>query len=231
MNIDLAQVFGELGLPFLSLLALLGLALVFSAYVKLITVFSILRLGLGGSALPSLFVTGAISLSLTLFIMYPVLQRSAQAAYGVLREAGTTRTEEVRFRAIGAAAGEWRGFLKRQADDKLVGRFAEIAHRIDTGQETAKKAGAPVVVDPALADSWRVLAPAFMVSQLKQAFSVGLSIILPFLLVDIIVVTILGALGLERLEPGYVGLPAKLLLFVLADGWTLVTTNLVLSYQ
>ena len=236
MNVDLSQVFAELGLPFLSLLLLLCVALLFSAYLKVMTVLGIVRLGLGGTTLPSIFVTGAIALSLTLFVMFPVLQRSAQSASVVLKQSDGTKTEEIRYRAIDAASTEWLGFLKKHADEKLVTRFSEIAVKLDAGKLDAGKSGSAVsgteaVKAPGSGEGWRILAPAFVITQMKEAFSIGLSILLPFLLIDLIVVTVLGAMGLERMEPGYVALPAKLLLFTLVDGWTLITTNLVLTYQ
>ena len=241
MNVDLSQVFAELGLPFLSLLLLLCVALLFSAYLKVMTVLGIVRLGLGGTTLPSIFVTGAIALSLTLFVMFPVLQRSAQSASVVLKQSDGTKTEEIRYRAIDAASTEWLGFLKKHADEKLVTRFSEIAVKLDAGKLDAGKldagksgsavSGTEAVKAPGSGEGWRILAPAFVITQMKEAFSIGLSILLPFLLIDLIVVTVLGAMGLERMEPGYVALPAKLLLFTLVDGWTLITTNLVLTYQ
>ena len=236
MNVDLSQVFAELGLPFLSLLLLLCVALLFSAYLKVMTVLGIVRLGLGGTTLSSIFVTGAIALSLTLFVMFPVLQRSAQSASVVLKQSDGTKTEEIRYRAIDATSTEWLGFLKKHADEKLVTRFSEIAVKLDAGKLDAGKSGSAVsgteaVKAPGSGEGWRILAPAFVITQMKEAFSIGLSILLPFLLIDLIVVTVLGAMGLERMEPGYVALPAKLLLFTLVDGWTLITTNLVLTYQ
>lgn len=230
VGVDLSQAFADLGLPFLSLIILLGIALIFSCYVKVVTVLGILRLGLGGNTLPSFFVTGGLALSLTLFVMYPVLQRSAQSASTVLAQGSGAKTDELRYKALGAASTEWLTFLKAHAEEKVVAKFVEIAGKIDAGKEATGANAASEVSSPGK-DSWRILAPAFLVSQMKEAFSVGLSIILPFLLIDLIVVTLLGALGYERMEPGYVAIPAKLLLFVLLDGWTLITTNLVLTYH
>lgn len=228
MNTDISQVFAELGLPFFSLLLLLSLALLFSAYLKVATVLGIIRVGLGGNALPSMVVSGAVSLSLTLFVMYPVLQRSAQSADAVLSQYDGQKSEEVRYKALGAASVEWLSFLKKHADEKLVLRFSEIASTLDASKASPSQ---PSVSKNQGGESWRILAPAFVVSQMKEAFSLGLRVLLPFLLIDLLVVTILGAMGLERLEPGYVALPAKLLLFTLVDGWSLLSTSLALSFQ
>ena len=105
------------------------------------------------------------------------------------------------------------------------------AGKLDAGKSGSAVSGTEAVKAPGSGEGWRILAPAFVITQMKEAFSIGLSILLPFLLIDLIVVTVLGAMGLERMEPGYVALPAKLLLFTLVDGWTLITTNLVLTYQ
>ena len=79
-------------------------------------------------------------------------------------------------------------------------------------------------------DSWQVLAPAFLISELKRAFKTGLTLFLPFLVIELVVANILVAVGLTRLAPEYVALPFKILLFVVLDGWALITTNLVSTY-
>ena len=79
-------------------------------------------------------------------------------------------------------------------------------------------------------DGWRVLAPAFIVSELKDAFTTGLTIFLPFLLIDLLVATILVGVGYTEISPIVIALPLKLLLFTLVDGWSVITSNLIATY-
>ena len=208
-----------LGFSAIGLLMLVALALVFSSYVKIITVLGILRVGLGVHSIPSALVTGGLAIALTFFVMYPTLQRGAQSMEVARTKAGPVA-------ALDAAADEWKKFVKRHTHEEELKRFVEIAIKIDsdTGSEVRGDASSEY------ANSWRTLAPAFLVSELKEAFATGLSLFLPFLVIDLLVSNILVAVGLDRVSPIVVALPFKLLLFVLLDGWTLITTNLVATY-
>src|SRR5690606_23380959 len=114
----------------------------------------------------------------------------------------------------------WKGFLQKNSHESEVARFLDLARQMPADDGTASLQSG----------SWRVLAPAFLVSELKEAFATGFSLFLPFLVIELVVAHLLVAVGLERLSPGVVSLPFKLLVFVLVDGWTLITTGLVTSY-
>ena len=138
----------------------------------------------------------------------------------VAAKSSASLTDADRAIALNAALAEWKPFLQRFAEKKDVERFVEVAKKID-GKESASTLG----------DSWRILVPAFVVSELKRAFVTGVNVFLPFLVIDLVVMAVLVAVGFERLEPQFVAIPFKIVAFVLVDGWTIVTSNLVSTYS
>ena len=80
-------------------------------------------------------------------------------------------------------------------------------------------------------EDWTIIIPAFVISELKEAFQIGFILFVPFLVVDMVVANILMALGMQMLSPTTISLPFKVLLFVLVDGWYLITKGLVIGYQ
>lgn len=228
---DAASFFANLGFSAFTVVLLLFFVLVLSAYVKIVTVLGIVRVGFGTDGLPSAFVTGGFAIVLAFFVMYPTLIRSS-TAMDQIRMSQPKLTDQLRAAAFNAGLDKWKEFLRLHAHQAEVERFSEIAQDIDRkhlvqgGQQVPK----PRVLKGYSADSWRILAPAFLVSELKEAFATGLSLFLPFLVIELLVANVLAAVGLERMNPSLVSFPFKLLLFVMADGWTLITTNLVATY-
>ena len=219
---DGISVFGQLGFSALSLGLLLLMALLLSSYVKIATVLGMVRLGFGFSSLPSAFITGGLAISLSFFVMYPTLQRSTAAMDRTIATKNAAAiTDADRAAALNAGIAEWKPFLQQFAEKKDVTRFAEVAAKLD-GKDAANAAS--------LADSWRILIPAFVVSELKRAFVTGMNVFLPFLVIDIVVMALLAAVGFEKLEPQFVSIPFKVAAFVLVDGWTIITSNLVSTY-
>jgi len=227
---DILSVWMGFGFSSLAFLVIVLLALVLSSYVKIATVLAILRAGLGFNSLPSVLVTGGLAVSLAFFSMYPTMRSAARAMEGV-RSSGTA-SEAERVRGFQAAAEEWKHFVVKHAHAEERARFAEVALRINT---PAPAAGAPPAASSPeekerLSSTWQVLAPSFVVSQLKEAFKVGLTVILPLFVIDLLVAHILVALGLTQLSPILIALPFKLVLFVAVGGWSLITSNLVATY-
>jgi len=225
------------------LLLAIFLFLTLGCYVKIVTVLSVLRVGLGFGSLPSWFVTSSLALMLSLFVMFPTLQTSLQSFDHIVKEGGGD--EQARVRALEGGLEKWKAFLLLHAHQDERDRFAKVAEELDhrnalkvrgsaeNAQEAsvdANKKPIPISSIPVSSESWRVLAPAFLVSELKEAFATGLSLFLPFLVVELVVANLLLAVGYSQLAPCYVAFPFKLLLFVLVDGWGLITSNLVLSY-
>jgi len=210
-----------LGLSVFAILLLALFALLFSSYVKIVTVLSIVRAGFGVHSLPSAFVTAGLALALSFFVMYPTLQESLRSMDSVIRSGGAS-TDVRRARAIEAALPAWKDFLARNTDAEDLARFSEVAVKLDQANQ--------VEVAETAVTSWRILAPAFLVSELKEAFITGLNLFLPFLVIDLCIASALVAVGVTRINPVLIALPFKLLLFVMVDGWTVITSNLVATY-
>jgi flagellar biosynthesis protein FliP len=227
--VDAPSFFAAIGLSAFSVGLLLILALTLSCFVKLVTVLGVVRMGLGFGGLPSVFITGGLAAALSFFIMFPVLEKSSRAMDEVFRSSSSGIDDQLRARAFDAGLAEWKTFLIRHAHRDEIDRFAEIAGRIDARAERSP-AQPGSVIEGTLQDSWRVLTPAFIVSELKEAFATGLSLFLPFLIVDLVVAQLLLAVGLDRMNPATVSFPFKLLLFVMVDGWGLISANLAATY-
>ncbi len=225
---NIASSIAQSGFSVLALVALFLTVLSLSSYVKIVTVLSIVRAGFGMESIPSGFVTGIISLVLSLFIMFPTIQSSTASFDSTIAGARGPVTDQLRAKATTAAFEEWKLFLSRHAHPQEKERFLKIARDLASKNPVGSKKS-PTPAEES-AESIRVLAPAFLVSELKEAFSTGLTLFLPLLVVDLVVSNVLVAVGLLQVSPFLVSLPFKLLLFVLVDGWGLIVGNLLLSY-
>ncbi len=197
------------------LLALVPAALVtLTSFLKIAVVLSIARSALGAPQVPPSTAVTGLALVLTLLVMAPVAERSLALARAPAAERGVAGTAA----ALGRAAEPLREFLARhaRADDRAA--FRDVARRL--------RPEAPLPAETDLS----VLAPAFVVSELRRAFTIGFLVFVPFLVVDLVVSNVLLALGLTQLSPTSVALPFKLLLFVAVDGWKLLARALALSY-
>ncbi len=197
-------------------LALLPVGLVMlTSFLKMAVVLSVTRSALGAPQIPPSSAVTGLALLLTLVVMAPVGDASWAAARAV-PAGGLDRTLE----AARAAAEPLRGFLARFARPDDRSTFLELARR-----------ARPATARDGVTDSdFAVLAPAFVVSELRRAFTIGFLVFLPFLVVDLLAANVLLALGLTQLSPTSVALPFKLLLFVAVDGWKLLARGLVLGY-
>lgn len=211
------EILGKFGFSSLALVAIIGSFLLLSAYIKIVTVLHIVRMGLGLDSLPGVVVTGALALVLTFFVMAPTLEKSF-GAMDPIAERGAT--DENRARAVSAAFEAWKPFLIANSSEKDRRQFSELVQA--EGSSTS-------AIDETMT-SWRVVAPAFVVSQLRDAFRVGLKLLLPFLLIDLLVGAVFAGLALDRMNPSIASFPLKLLLFVSVDGWGLIASNLLRSY-
>ncbi|MGC3997860.1 MAG: EscR/YscR/HrcR family type III secretion system export apparatus protein [Anaeromyxobacter sp.] len=202
-------------LVLLAALAVVPAALVMlTSFLKISVVLSIARSALGAPQVPPSSVVTGLSLVLSLLVMTPVAEQCLAAAGredGAGAEAALARLER--------ASGPLRGFLQRFASPDDRAAFAEVATRLR-----------PVGAAPPGESDLAVLAPAFVVSELRRAFTIGFLVFLPFLVVDLVVANVLLALGLTQLSPTSVSLPFKLLLFVAVDGWRVLARALALSY-
>jgi type III secretion protein R len=217
---------GLLGRP-LSLvlvLALVGLLpflfMALTSFVKIATVLQIVRGAIGAESVPSSTVVLALSAALTLIAMAPVGTRVAERLEPLLAASAATAADSQRVvaSAIEAVREPLRSFLSNNASVKEKERFLRLAKK--------KRGPAAEVGDTDL----MVVVPAFLVTELLEAFTLGFAIYLPFLVIDLVVANVLIGLGMQMMNPAQISLPFKLLLFVAADGWGLLAEALVTGY-
>jgi flagellar biosynthesis protein FliP len=186
--------------------------LMMTGFTRIIIVLSLLRQALGTQSAPSNQVLVGLSLFLTFFVMSPVIDQIYANAYQPLSENKITMQE-----ALVKGAEPLKGFMMKQTREGDLALFAGMAHVNDIQSPEQ----VPL----------RVLVPAFMTSELKTAFQIGFAIFIPFLIIDMVVASVLMAMGMMMVSPVIVALPFKLMLFVLVDGWQLILGSLVQSFN
>lgn len=197
----------------LSVLAILPALLVcVTSFLRIIIVLSMLRQAIGMPETPPNPVLIGLALFFTLFTMAPVLQSLDEQAFQPFMN-GSLGMEA----AYGKGIAPLRDFMVRQTREQDLALMIELSRaKIPQGIEDVGNLQ---------------LIPAFMLSELRAAFQIGLLLFLPFLLIDLIVSSVLMALGMMMLPPTTVSLPLKILVFVLVDGWSLVLKALVGSFH
>jgi type III secretion protein R len=204
----------------LALVALLPFAfMAVTAFLKISTVLQIVRGAIGAQNIPSNSVIMALSLVLTLIAMAPVGSRIATSAEPLL-DGFDRPTTELYSAAFVAVVEPVRDFLAANVSQRENTRFYELARQSRPEPERAQVASTDLLV----------LIPAFMVTELIEAFALGFAIYLPFLVIDLVVANVLLSLGMQMMNPTQVSLPFKLLLFVAVDGWGLLAQALVTGY-
>ncbi len=209
----------------MGVLALAPFALIMlTSFVKISVVLSILRNALGTQQVPPNQVITGLSLILTIFIMSPVVEKMYAQAGDVGNSDAIFSEMSVReiFEASKRGREPLREFLQRHVHQKDLGLFFDWARKI-----AQRNGNNP---DEIQANEFRILIPAFVTSQLAEAFIIGFLLFIPFLVIDLVVANILQAMGMFMLSPTIISLPFKLLLFVLIDGWILLVKALVLGY-
>jgi type III secretion protein R len=206
-------------------LSLLPFALLMvTSFVRISVVLSILRSAIGAPQVPPSQVLTGLALVLTLAVMAPTGEKMFAAAAPAFATAGgdlsSAQTVSALVTAAQRAREPLRDFLMKHAGARDRATFHALALKL---RPPTERAG---VTDRDLA----VVVPAFVTSELRRAFEIGFLIFIPFLVIDMVVANLLLALGMHMLSPTTVSLPFKLLLFVLADGWTLVVRGLIESY-
>jgi flagellar biosynthetic protein FliP len=184
-----------------------------------------MKSGFGSQALPSQTVVMALSMSVTVLAMSPVLEKMGARIEKIDPKSFQSMTDEQTRQSLIEVLEPWKEFLGRRAGRKELLVLASI---------TGKKDVAVDIVSPSdrireAAGSWRLLIPAFILAELKSGMMMGFSLLLPFLLVDLLVANLLPGLGMYMLSPVSISLPLKLLLFAYSDGWLLLTESLIRS--
>jgi len=199
-----------------ALLTLLSLApailITLTAFVRIVIVLSFLRQAVGTQSMPPNQVIVSLALFLTFFVMLPTLREMQEKALAPWQRAEIADTE-----ALGRAYDPLRRFMLRQTREKDLALFV--------GATGAARPQSPDDVPP------QALLPAFLISELKTAFQMGFLIYVPFLILDMVVASVLTSMGMITLPPVLISLPFKLMLFVLVDGWNVLTGSLVQSFR
>jgi flagellar biosynthesis protein FliP len=190
-----------------------GILIMVTSFPRFLIAFSILRSGMGLSTTPSNMILTSMALFMTFYVMAPTMDRSWRDGVQPLLSNQITEGE-----AVALIAEPFRTFMTANTRDKDLALFVDIAN--ERGQAT--------IVDGKV--DYRVLIPAFMLSEIRRGFEIGFLIILPFLVIDMVVATITMAMGMMMLPPTSISLPFKILFFVLIDGWNLLVGSLVRSF-
>jgi len=207
----------EIALVLTLLSVLPALVITVTSFTRIVIVLSFVRRSLSVNELPPNPVLIALSLFLTMFVMGPVFGRVYEQGYLPYKE-GRLGAQE----AASAGWGELRGFLVANTRASELELFADMA-----------RVSAPVDDGGGLATDelpFRVIVPAFVLSELKTSFQMGFLLFLPFLVIDLVVASVLISMGMFMLPPVMISTPFKILLFVLVDGWHLVCKSLVDSF-
>ena len=197
-----------------------------TSFVKISVVLSIVRSAIGTQQIPPTQVITGLSIVLTVYIMTPVGLEIYKATEQIIeqRQPGASlvsaQTVDLLFEAIKQGGPPLKAFLKKHSHDKDRAMFFSMAKRLRKPEDRSG-------VGP---EDFMVLIPSFVISELKEAFQIGFIIFVPFLVIDMIVSNILMALGMQMLSPTTISLPFKLLLFVMIDGWYLITKGLITGY-
>ena len=188
-----------------------ALVIMMTSFTRITVVFAILRQALGMQQTPSNQILIGLALFLTFFIMAPVFRAAnEQALQPYLNEQMSPAD------ALEKASVPFRKFMLAQTRKTDLDLFLRLSQTQADGPEDV-----PFVV----------LVPAFVTSELKTAFQIGFMLFIPFLIIDLVVASILMAMGMMMLSPLVISLPFKLMLFVLVDGWALVVGTLAASFK
>lgn len=182
-----------------------------SAFTRIIIVLAIVRQAIGIPNIPTNQILIGLSLIMTLFVMMPVINKANELAIQPYL-AGKLDEEQ----AFNLTIETLKMFILKQTRKADLKVFTELSHN-------------KLSVDGKI--SILILMPAFITSELKTAFEIGFLILLPFLVIDIVIASILMSMGMMMLSPMVISLPFKILFFVLVDGWTLTVTSLITSFR
>ena len=218
-----AGAFGELAPPlqialFLGAMSFLTAGLVsLTAFTRIIIVLSFVRRALSTQEIPPNQVMLGLSMFLTIFVMSPTIEAINSKAIQPYMAAQQMSQPDVDLMDVFLVAkSELHAFMRVHTRANDLGLFMELSHT----PTTITLEEVPI----------KVLIPAFIISELKTAFIMGFCIYIPFLLIDLVISTVLMSLGMMMMPPVIVSTPMKLLLFVLVDGWHLISQALVNSF-
>lgn len=192
-------------------------AMTLTSFTKIVVVLSLVRNALGVQQVPPTMVINGLAIVLSAYVLAPVAQATVDALKGRSSETTTERVVDT----LEAAREPFRQFLAKHAHERERQFFMRSAHALWPKEQ------ADALKDTDLL----VLAPAFIVSELTEAFRIGFMLYLAFVVVDLVIANVLVALGLQQASPTNIAIPFKLMLFVVLDGWSALLHGLVLTYR
>lgn len=218
--------------PLLMLVVLASLAMVpfivmmVTSFVKIAVVLALVRNAMGTQQVPPNVIVTGLALILSIYIMVPVGYEVYRSAGQVINQ-GTNQpmvsqaTIKILAEGLDKAKEPVRAFLMKHVHPKERALFYNLALKLRRNEEDRAEIGD---------DDFINLIPAFVISELSEAFQIGFIIFLPFVVVDLVIANILLSLGMFQISPITISLPFKLLLFVLVDGWHIIAKGLILGY-
>jgi len=216
--------------PLVLMLALAALSLVpfvlmmVTSFVKISVVLSIVRSALGTQQIPPTQVITGLGIILTVYIMAPVGQAMYRASEVDILAKGPSLMSSESVGNLLEAANKSKEPLRDFLNKKITVKDRALFFNL------AKKMRAPEDRKDLTERDFMIIVPAFVVSELKEAFQIGFLLFVPFIVIDMVVANILLALGMQMLSPTTISMPFKLLLFVVVDGWYLIAKGLVVGY-
>jgi type III secretion protein R len=212
----------------LALFSLLPFVLMLvTSFTKIVVVFHILRNAIGTQQIPPNSVIAGLALVLTVYVMAPTIEECRVRAAPLLEAESDSdllskQSADLLVQTMDAFKEPIRGFIARNASADNVQMFLELARKRAATDEAREKLDEQSLI---------VLVPAFVVTELTEAFLIGFVLFLPFLVIELTVSNVLLSLGMHMLSPTQVSLPFKLLLFVAVNGWQLLAYGLVMGYS
>ena len=219
LNLDFGDGGGESTARIIQIIALVtvlslapSILIMMTSFIRFMVVFSFLRSALGTQQTPPNQVLMSLALFLTLFVMMPTFQQAYDEGILPLIE------EEIdEFEAFDRSLKPFHNFMMQHVREQDLNLFAELS---GLPEDQIRAENMPL----------RILIPSFMISELRRAFEIGFLIFVPFLIIDMVVASVLMAMGMMMLPPIIIALPFKIIFFVLVDGWFLVVGSLVRSF-
>ena len=199
----------------IALITILSLApsilVMVTSFIRIMVVLSFLRTAMGTQQTPPNQVLISLALFLTVFVMMPTFEKAFDQGIQPLIAGEIDESE-----AFNRSVGPFRDFMMSHVREQDLGLF------VDIGKIPEEEARREMPM--------RVLIPAFMISELRRAFEIGFLVFVPFLIIDMVVASVLMAMGMMMLPPIIIALPFKIIFFVLVDGWFLIVGSLVRSF-
>jgi len=205
----------------LAVMSLLPFAvLMLTSFSKIAVVLSLARSAMGTQQAPPTVVLTGLAAVLTGHIMAPVMERMYDAGKVAYEQVASGSGAEM-LAAASRVSEPLRDFLVKHGSPEERARFVDLARELRPVEEMESVAETDLFV----------VIPAFVITELKEAFQIGFLVFLPFLVLDMVIANVLLALGMQTLSPSQVSLPFKILLFVAVDGWSLLARGLILGYR